>query len=203
MSLGCLYSNGTMQTSGTTDSQQIEWCLNGYVTDTSLNNYDTCDGSNDRGFVQYQANSGSTALSYINTPHIAYPYTDLTATEHNVISTGSLSDYDGVGNTNKLYAYAANACKNFYTVGTSAGDWYLPAEGELAYLPSIMYQVNDTISALNTKYGNVGLQLGMSKAYWSSSECNTNTAWLVNPTSGIVGNGNKSGRYCVRAFLRF
>jgi len=206
MSLGCLNTDGTMQTTGTTNNVTMQW--GGIGTDTSLSNYTTCDGSNERGYLQFQANSSSTALSYADTPNITYPYTDLTATEHNVISVGSLSDYDGVGNTNILNAsastyIAAAACKKFKTSGTSAGDWYLPAAGELAYLPSIRYQVNDTISALNTKYGNVGVQLDTYQYYWSSSEYSSGYAWLVAMDNGNVDGYAKNSYFYVRAFLRF
>jgi len=209
MSLGCLNTDGTMQTTGTKDDLTMIWVYDNSF-DTPLTNYTTCNGSNPKGYVQYQANSGSTALSYYTTPNVAYPYTDLTATEHSVITAGCLSDYDGVGNTNILNAststyYAAAACKKFKTSGTSAGDWYLPAEGELAYLPSIRYQVNDTISALNTKYGNgsqVGVQL-TNNTYWSSSEYAGYGAWYVAMYGGGVVDGNKNYDFCVRAFMRF
>ena len=208
MSLGCLNADGTMQTptsSADTDSQTIKW--GGYGTSTSLNKYTTCDGSNGNGYAQLQTNSSSTALSYYSTPNIAYPYTDLTAIENSVISAGSLSDYNGVGNTNILNAspstyIAAAACKKFNTIGTSAGDWYLPAAGELAYLPSIRHQVNDTISALNAKYGNVGVQLDADHSYWSSSECRNYDAWCVVMGLGYVRGYNKDVGGRVRAFLR-
>ena len=203
MSLGCLNTDGTMQTSGTTDNIAMQWSE--YVTDTSLTNYITCNGSSHYGYAQLQTNSTATTLSYYSTPHITYPYTDLTATKHNVISEGSLSDYNGVRNTNILNTsefIAAAACKKFKTLGTNAGDWYLPAEGELAYLPSIRYQVNNTISALNTKYGNVGVQLNTSYKYWSSSECYSSYAWAVG-FDGIVDRSGKSNDFYVRAFLRF
>jgi hypothetical protein len=195
-----------MQTSGTTDNLSMQW--GGYGTDASLSNYTTSDGSNGSIYVQYQANSSATTLSYRTTPNIAYPYTDLTAIENSVISAGSLSDYNGVGNTNILNAspstyIAAAACKKFNTIGTSAGDWYLPAADELAYLPSIRHQVNGTISALNAKYGNVGVQLDTSFNYWSSSEYNANFAWSVNMYNGYVSNYDKGGYFLrVRAFLR-
>ena len=207
MSLGCLNSNGTMQTSGTTDDLTMKWGGQG-TNISSLTNYTTCNGSNSYGYVQYQANSGSTALSYYSTPNIPYPYTDLTATEHSVISAGSLSDYDGVGNTNILNAsastyIAAAACKKFSTLGTSVGDWYLPSCGELCYLPSKNYEINKTILALNSKYGNVGVQLGTSNYYWSSSEYDGNDAWYVYVHTGYVLSYYKGNDYYVRAFLRF
>ena len=211
MSLGCLNTDGTMQPTGTpepTDNVTMQW--GGYGTDTSLTNYTTCDGSNTTGFVQGQAYSTVTTLRYLanDTRLIVYPYTDLTATENSVISNGSLSDYDGVGNTNILNAsasayVAAAACKKFYTIGTSAGDWYLPACGELAYLPSIRYQVNDTISALNSKYGTVGVQLNTDVKYWSSSEWNYMYAWMVSMYNGFTSGLAKNDSAYVRAFLRF
>lgn len=213
MSLGCIGEDGTMQTTGTTDNLKVRWGSHA----TSAHGATTLDGSSSNyGYVQQQTNSSSAALSYSQSSwQVAYPYTNLNATENRVMRLGALWDCAGVWNTDKniastqSYSYpAAEACRKFSTVGTSVGDWYLPAVGELAYLPSIRYQVNDTISALNAKYGNVGVMLDLDSEddtqYWSSTQGGGYYyAWCVYMKDGIVVNDNKNIDYHVRAFMRF
>lgn len=214
MSLGCIGEDGTMQTTGTTDNLEVKW--GDYSA--GAHGATTLDGSVNSGYVQQQTNSSSTALSYKESySQVAYPYTSLTATENRVMRLGALWDCAGVWNTDQIiarisqrYSYpAASACRKLVTIGTSAGDWYLPAAGELAYLPSIRYQVNDTINALNAKYGNVGVLLDLDSEYdtyyWSSTEGGSYYyAWFVYMENGTVGNGeNKGYAHHVRAFMRF
>lgn len=81
---------------------------------------------------------------------------------------------------------AAFACHLFSTQGTSQGDWYLPAMGELyAGLWTNKSIVSASLAALGDKA--VGLVDGGSSLglwCWSSSEYNTSNAWYLN------GNGN-------------
>lgn len=96
----------------------------------------------------------------------------------------ALADFDGSGNTqiliqqrgtkdysswkptyNKESDYpAASCCDMFSTIGTKQGNWYLPAMGELGYIPPRLYDINDTISKLNSAYG-VGVQLVTNEYY--------------------------------------
>lgn len=76
------------------------------------------------------------------------------------------------------------------------GMWYLPAEGELCYLPSRSFEISKTILALNNKYGNVGIQLKTeagTRAYWASSECSKDYAWYVNAGYGGIYRNYKLG----------
>jgi hypothetical protein len=205
MSLGGIDSGGAIQTDGSNDKTTIFWSPN--YNDTSLTNYTTADGSIEgEAYVHWQTDSESTSCSFYHTPHAQYPYTALNVSDVQSYSDGSLSDYDGVGNTNILNSSeypAAYACKQVSTVGTSKGDWYLPACGELAYLPSIRFEVNKTISSLQLIYGNVGSLLNTSYWYWSSNEKDSNYAWYVNLNKGNVITLDKVYFGRVRAFLRF
>lgn len=84
-------------------------------------------------------------------------------------STNALADTNGTYNTNTIINYVTAdwsgetitdklnygyctpvcCCKRFHTVGTVAGDWYLPALGELAYICENIETINDVLSALH------------------------------------------------------
>jgi hypothetical protein len=106
-------------------------------------------------------------------------------------------------NTAGVYP-AAQTCARYKTVGTKSGEWYLPTAGELSYIVPRLYDINATISALNTKYGaGVGVQLSTSDHYyWSSSEYDVSGAYGVSTGDGGVHVGNKGYGAYVRAFLR-
>ena len=206
MSLGGISERGTIQTNGANENSYVIW--GPYGSDVaSLANYETVDESSyTYGYIHFQTNSESTSCSFYGTPNIQYPYTELNGTEKQTYTAGCLKDYDGVGNTNELNDpshRAAYACKQVSTIGTSKGDWYLPSAGEIAYLPSIRFEANKTISSLQLVYGNVGSLLNTQDTYWSSNECNYNYAWYVNLNDGLIGYNFKDASRFVRAFLRF
>ena len=105
-------------------------------------------------------------------------------------------DYDGKGNTLAIVAAypsdtasnnAAVYCNQYTTAGTNAGQWYLPAAGELY---RYVYANYSTISSTMTKLG-----WSLTAAYyWSSSEYNGSTAWYVNAGNGdMLGYGKGYG----------
>ena len=210
MSLGVIDSGGTIQTNGAQDRSRMAWSTNN--NDTSLTNYMTSDGSNGAVYVPRQANSESTLCSFYDAgndiPQIQYPYTTLNGAEKQTYTAGCLSDYDGVGNTNILNSSeypTAYACKQVSTLGTSKGDWYLPSAGELAYLPSVRFEVNKTIFSLQSTYGNVGSLLGTNSYYWASNEGSSSFAWVIGLGAGYVNlNSRTTDNFALlRAFLRF
>ena len=76
------------------------------------------------------------------------------------------SDMDGKANTgiiNDSDHPAAQYCATYSTNGTSQGDWYLPAMGELGFIMPRF----DTINSAITKVG--GTTLDTSEYYWSST----------------------------------
>lgn len=104
-----------------------------------------------------------------------------------------LSDFDGKGNTQKIITQrgtkdynswkptadldtdypAASCCDMFYTEGTSQGDWYLPAMGELGYIASRLYRINESINKIISEYGSsIGyiINTDNSYEYWASTE---------------------------------
>lgn len=138
-------------------------------------------------------------------------------------SSNALADFDGIGNTEKIIAQrgtrdynswtptpnseadysAASCCDMFHTEGTSQGDWYLPACGELGYIMPPFNKINDAIGKMRTAYGpSVGVELDTNFTYWSSTEYSSNSARYVNTNNGFVSNNLKLNDYYVRAWLR-
>ena len=145
-------------------------------------------------------------------------------------TSNALSDFDGVGNTkiitdlatgqyywktestitnsyDRNYYPAACCCWRYHTDGTSQGQWYLPACGELGYIIPKFSQIQKSIRALISAYGDsVGVTLGSSiyssYNYWSSSEGGNMDAMSVARQYGYVRLLSKSKKYYVRAWLR-
>ena len=141
-------------------------------------------------------------------------------------TANALSDFDGVGNTKVLtdlatsqsdwktastitnsycagYYPAACCCWRFHTAGTSQGQWYLPAIGEMGYVINRISAINETINKVKSAYSSVaavGVDTG--DFYWSSSEYSAlNARHLVTDDGTVYFNG-KHGVSYVRAFLR-
>ena len=213
-------SDGTTASTESTE-QQMAW---GQTGDTSLPNmgvlptWDNTIGgtigingtggylpSDNSSFTGVTCATDSIAKYYGNTPYIPSPYLEDGSQNPDYINTveatsaNCLSDFDGKSNTAVLVglgsAYlAANACNLYGTTALPAGNWYLPAMGELGY---IMPRFNEINTALN-KVG--GVQLDSNGSYWSSTEYNSSIAWRVITYPGYVTNYNKVYSYCVRAF---
>ena len=141
-------------------------------------------------------------------------------------SNNALADFDGIGNSQVLwglatsqsswktassitnnsgsgYYPAACCCWRYHTEGTSQGDWYLPACGELGYIMPSFNKINDAIDKMRTAYGSsVGVELHTGYSYWSSTEHSSITARHVYTSNGYVCDGNKFYYVYVRAWLR-
>lgn len=135
----------------------------------------------------------------------------------------ALADFDGIGNTEKIITKrgtkdynswtprelnevdypAASCCDMFHTEGTSQGDWYLPACGELGYIMPPFNKINNAIDKMRIEYGpSVVTKLSTSDYYWSSTECDSTTAHYIDTNDGSVRKGYKNDYYYVRAFIR-
>ena len=85
---------------------------------------------------------------------------------------------------------------SYKTEGTQAGDWYLPAVGEL-------YAIYGNSNVLDDTLGKMAVTK-LTSAYWSSSESSTTHAWGLNIASGSMSYYEKN-RYNlgVRPVLAF
>lgn len=139
-------------------------------------------------------------------------------------SNNALADFDGIGNTEKIIAQrgtkdynswgpvsnsgadypAASCCDMFYTEGTSQGDWYLPACGELGYIMPSFNKINNAMTQLYVLQDpSLGVTLGTNRVYWSSTEYSGSHARCIYTYNGSVQNNRrKDDDYYVRAFLR-
>lgn len=99
------------------------------------------------------------------------------------------------------YHPAACACWRFHTVGTSQGDWYLPACGELGYCCVRYKLINKTIAALQAWSGKTYCSL-TTNSFLASSELSHDLARKVNFNNGEVGEGGRRNSNYVRPFLR-
>ena len=104
---------------------------------------------------------------------------------------------------------AAFACNLFSTTGTSQGDWYLPAMGELAYLFVRESAINQSLAALGNSAVQVGNLTNATSSLgfwcWSSSECSNGDAWYLGSVgdAGYDGKNLNDANFRVRAFAAF
>ena len=120
----------------------------------------------------------------------------------NSVST-SAADWQGFNNTKALYEAdksgvnypAIKKVLTYSTEGTSQGQWYLPAAGELQAI-----SLNkDTLNTALTKIG--GTQ--MSGKYWSSSEQNSGNGFLFTIGNSASSAGRKISKNKVKPIINF
>ena len=137
----------------------------------------------------------------------SYPnYFDVPGLSNIKSSSTATADWQGKNNTRVVLEFCkanGKSCSAFEyvnsykTEGTIAGDWYLPAMGEL----NAIYGNKDVLNIALGKIG--GTKLG-TDFYWSSSEDSTNSAWRLSFGTGGVYNGSKgSDNIYVRPVLAF
>ena len=121
----------------------------------------------------------------------------------------SLSTYEP-GKADNGYFPAAFCCRRYSSDAEIAGsgDWYLPAEGELAFCVAKYGAINAGLKDVYNVDPNAGVAMGrdvtLGNWLWSSSETSSATARYVNLYSGSVNYGAKSYlnvNYRVRAFI--
>ena len=112
----------------------------------------------------------------------------------NEVGTSSASD--GKANTDKVMSLSDKAqYPAFVWCRAKGNDWYLPARDEL----KLLYSVRDTINrTLNERGGNT-----LSSIYWSSTEYNRSSAWIVLMSSGDTYSNGKYDDLSVRAVSAF
>ena len=98
---------------------------------------------------------------------------------------------------------AALCCARYHVGSTGAGDWYLPAIGELCCVMPRFSLIQAALQAVANVDASLAVPLHESGSYWSSSEHSEGNAYYLNTYYGFVLNGNfKYGNDLVRAFCR-
>ena len=119
-------------------------------------------------------------------------------------SSAATGDWQGKNNTRVMLEYckaegercpAFEYVNSYKTEGTQAGDWYLPAMGEL----NAIYGNKDVLNITLGKIG--GTKLG-TDWYWSSSEYLYSDAWYLRFSDGVVSSDTKSQDYYSKNFVR-
>ena len=115
-------------------------------------------------------------------------------------------DFNGKANTAAIIAYdndnglshvAADYAYNYITTGTNAGEWYLPAFGELYTVYSNKDYMNYALSLVGKK------DIPTTSSHWSSSEYSSAGAWWLSFGNGVVGTNGKGDYNYVRPVLAF
>ncbi len=116
------------------------------------------------------------------------------------------ADFNGKDNTAKIVAYfgenvdimlhAGVFCYKYSTEGTNAGDWYLPATGELN---NYVYKNYDTL--YSTWVNKLTWNTHFNYYFWSSTERSYNNAWDVSSKQDYIGGGNKNSSTSLTCFL--
>ena len=128
--------------------------------------------------------------------------TDISGLTNYSSNTNAQTDYNGKSNTAIIVAAhtseststsAAIYCNKYNTTGTSAGNWYLPAAGEVYDYIYINY------SAVKAGWDKVGTTISDSW-FWSSSEISKYGAWNVCSYSGMTSH-EKATDLSVACFL--
>ena len=133
-------------------------------------------------------------------------YFDVPGLSNITSSSAVTADWQGKNNTRVVLEYCkanGKSCpafeyvNSYKTEGTIAGDWYLPALGEL----NAIYGNKDVLNITLGKIG--GTKLG-TNYYWSSSESSGNGAWGLRFSDGGVNYYSKDDyNYYVRPVLAF
>ena len=100
---------------------------------------------------------------------------------------------DNIGNTDGYYP-AAFACQRYSTIGTKAGDWYLPAAGECCYFVVRSNEIRKAMLKLGISDQASTGQLGATTwnyLIWGSTEIGQNLAFICGSNSGQCFAGTK------------
>ena len=159
------------------------------------------------GVVSYAEGTKRLAINLTTTSAMTWSssYTDISGIP-NYSSSPHTTDFNGKSNTaawvsyygSSVTNYAPGYCYNFTTTGTSKGQWYLPAAGEL------YASVWTNKSAVNSGLSAAGGRSFQNGWHWSSSEYSSYSAWEVYAHNGNVDYRTKdtNGEY-VRCVLPF
>ena len=141
----------------------------------------------------YNRNQNMIPSPYLgDTPNPAY-YAEISG-------GNALSDFNGKGNTDKMYAsgwsFAPYNAKQYKVAGAEEIEWYLPAIGELGYLMVRFNKIQTALSKMNVPL------LNSTGEYWSSTKENIYQQFALYAKYGQVRDTGRTDRKLVRAFAQ-
>lgn len=128
-------------------------------------------------------------------------------------SLNALSDFDGLGNTNKLkdvqddggYKYlSAHYASLYKPAGDDKNTWYLPACGEAAFMLARFSEINKVLNKMKQvpAWKDLGITPIKVIDHWTSTEYNNNSARIIYFDKGAASYTAKDNGNNVRAFAQ-
>lgn len=114
-----------------------------------------------------------------------------------------LCDFAGKTNSQNIIlakpteSTAAHKCAAYSTEGFGAGSWFLPSCGQWGVAQLNGVKINTSISAT------IGSDPLSSGSYWTSTQYNSNSAWIFDWVNGTKRGTTKSNSYTVRPFCTY
>lgn len=172
------------------------------------------DGKSRYMALKWASNSSATG----STLGVALKWGENSTTFGDITSTDQTA-LNGRANTDKVVAIMPNTSGNtqaeypifyavnqFYTNGTSAGDWYVPSKAELSLYGSNYADINTKIQAIKTASSSIVNTVNAFQ--WSSTEASKNEAsktesWYLYTDGSWYhsGNGNRNNGLNVRGMI--
>lgn len=115
----------------------------------------------------------------------------------------ALCDFAGKTNSQNIIlakpteSTAAHKCAAYFTEGFGAGSWFLPSCGQWGVAQLNRVKIDTSISAT------IGSDPLSSGSYWTSTQYNSNDAWIFSWVNGTKRGTIKSNPYTVRPFCTY
>lgn len=115
----------------------------------------------------------------------------------------ALCDFAGKTNSQNIIltkpteSTAAHQCAAYSTEGFGTNSWFLPSCGQWSVAQSNRVKIDTSISAT------IGSDLLSSGSYWTSTQYNSNDAWIFGWVNGTKRGTTKSNSYTVRPFCTY
>lgn len=115
----------------------------------------------------------------------------------------ALCDFAGKTNSQNIIlakpteSTAAHECAAYSTEGFGAGSWFLPSCGQWGVAQLNRVKIDTSISAT------IGSNPLKSGSYWTSTQYNSNDAWIFGWVNGTKRGTTKSNSYTVRPFCTY
>lgn len=115
----------------------------------------------------------------------------------------TLCDFAGKTNSQNIIlakpteSTAAHKCAAYSTEGFGAGSWFLPSCGQWGVAQLNRVKIDPSISAT------IGSDPLSSGSYWTSTQYNSNDAWIFGWVNSTRRGTTKSGSYAVRPFCTY
>lgn len=115
----------------------------------------------------------------------------------------ALCDFAGKTNSQSIIlakpteSTAAHQCAAYSTEGFGAGSWFLPSCGQWGVAQLNRVKIDTSISAT------IGSDPLSSGSYWTSTQYNSNDAWLFGWVNGTKRGTTKNSSYTVRSFCTY